>query len=171
MLTEPDFKSNKAAADEDSSSLRYEQTVDGKSIRAPEQRKLPGSWSRTSTEREARSPSGTYGGLETISSNCLPATGSSKDPSRKRICVPMALRIEFARRVTSRACPENIDRSNLRLGKFVCESATAMAPEPVPTSAMRGLRKFSASAIAPSTRCSVSGLGISTLRSTRNGSP
>src|SRR5215207_6813735 len=103
-------------------------------------------------------PSSTYGGLETIASSG-PPTSASRSPRWSSTASPS--RSAFAR-ATSRASALESVATTSRSGRSDF-NASAIAPEPVPTSHTRAPRGRLSSA---STRCSVSGRGISTRGST-----
>jgi len=114
------------------------------------------------------SPVGMYGRLATIRSNGAWGTrGASRSPSTNVTATPSRSALP---RATSSAAVET-SLANTDAPPSSLASVTAMAPEPVPTSATRGWGMLARRARASSTSVSVSGRGTRTRPSTAKSSP
>src|SRR6266511_2521068 len=130
---------------------------------SPPSRAMQGS-RRTSRERPASSPVGTYGGFETTTSKSSPAwTAAHRSPVANSTTAPSAT--AFSRASASASSETSVARTRAPFRASASETATH--PEPVQRS--RALPPSGSAASAASTRSSVSGRGTSTRGSTRNG--
>ena len=107
---------------------------------SPAKRARAGSWSRTSTESD-RDRLQDVRRIGDDDVECLAGNGREQIALEKADALSTALRLRIVARDCESGCRDIDGSDSCASGSYGTRARSAMAPEPVPTSTMRGVRK------------------------------